>query len=385
MFLMMAYCDCALSKCVVACMSFALSFTADLDPAMRQLFRASAAYCVESVFRFEGVLLMCILVQIGNQYTLDMVDAFAHAGHMTLFASTVALDQSVTFVSACVCNLAFWLVRMSAWDSAAYIAVAAYVYMGRRPSTSWQGEAEYWHSRTLWDCSPLATLSVAVYSGLLLVKHWSCDTQDDPPLFALHIGGIFATCVFVFPQVAPTAHQIFQAILCSAALVDAIVAVICAKTIELSVVDVAHIVAALVVAVAIALTQAKTHVMQPTDDPQVFGTSRSKSLRALLASAYVALSFIKYIKDIDIILSYAHITHFCFIVGGLAMSAIVWDDILFMYLTGTLVVFEMVGICVEANLEIDPQDVVRATLILLSLPYWSARGKVGVLSFYTKE
>lgn len=223
--------------------------------ALRALRPDTATREPQAAWRFAVVLLMMGGIALfasgdgDDDAGGDRTDAFALCGHVTLLAASATQpDAYARPLAALLVVAASWHARRPhlAWPLAVMGAaslpwssvppVRQRLLLGASP----RADGLFVPERALWQTprGPVRVAMVLIYAAALLGHAWaerlaeggpSVDSDDDgrfaSSLQAIHVGGIVAVCVFLYPQVHPRAHRSVRAIVCIAAAVDAAAAV----------------------------------------------------------------------------------------------------------------------------------------------------------------
>lgn len=371
------------AKTVVSTMSLSLAVLWRDDV----LLLPSALFMMQDCYVFETVAMAASL------YCLDVgplhrSDAFAHAGHITLLASSAGATQSPVFLLACGLAAAYGALASDRLQLSTALVVAAAASFASTTFAERPGEDRLGCARSLWQCrhGRKTTVVVALYCIALYAHSLgpSCGdhTSDDLVLHALHVGGVFAVVVFIFPQVSPSCFGYVKCIICLAATSDALV---CAFRTYAHAIDPIGVVRA-VASAATALGVARAEAPPVNDALAAPVKRRAHPLRYVAVAAYVAISFASQalVGPAAVLLSFSYVTHTCFIIGGLAFESVHSNDLLTTRLTQVLLCSELVaysswvglgGVRVQTAV-----DAFKVVTLLLALPTALVPYE-GVLSF----
>ena len=322
-----------------------------------------------------------------HNFGLSYVDKFAFCGHATLFVTTGLLTQSTTFFLSITLSAGILIMFSSSPLSAILACIASICYFGSLYERS-AVEKVPWTSRTIWQTKhgPVNVCILVLYAIALLWHGYMlhCQvSQFSMTLHALHVGGILAVCAFIYPQVSNKRFMVFKMLLTTAALADATLS-LCELFRDNSRIFVYCLVFRAVCALSTSIVVIK--VGQPTETELISfhhePTVRTKLLRLIFPFTYIVYMFVTW-EHYDMPLAFAGITHFCFIIGGMAIESIASNDLLFTRLTATMIVFHAVGAVLEAFKSQDRfkmMELIPTLLVLASLPRQSSSTR-SVLAF----
>ena len=356
------------SCCIVAFMSFSCALFITMPYVAQLILLLSGLWMLRFAYTFSGMVCLYVLVVMHDEWpALDATEGFATAGHITIL-SAVACCQSFAFLVSSVLLFLIAVERQS-FEMAAMSLVAAVAFViEKRPTHVMERFA--WTSRRLWDCPQgwWITLSLMCYAVGIVCVRSDCGVD---PLFTLHVGAIVVSCALIYPQAAPKTHGLFKSVLCAASGVDSALGALLAYR-QRDPVQALRAGFALTTCLGLAAVVPHDEVVYESLPLRTTTTD----WRLMGVAYYIVVFFV--LRPVDQLVGLAHLTHFCFIIGGIACEAIVQRDRLMRDIVIGLVSAQAVGlIATDAT-------VAHASAIIslcLCLPWKGVHSQQSTLTF----
>lgn len=319
---------------------------------------------------------------------MNVMDAFAHSGHIAILVASAAVTSPIAFLLGSFIVSLISLTTTNILSVCLTVSAAVYFYVNLSEMTE-DCLPHYWSSRTLWQCrhGSKTTLCVVLYAAALLWQGTliKCNANISYGLHALHVGGIIAICVFIYPQISISNHIASKVVVTCAALSDCTI-----STLRLSLQGgemrddlyyclVLKTSTSFLSAIGLSLVEQldETSHLRFHERPTKTYTMLRLSCAVLYVTCSLTLSL--FLDNLTEILADA--THYCLIVGGLAIEAILNNDTLLSRLTCTLLLFEIIGGVIDMLLfENNGVRVVIALPLIISMPQRTSSLQ-GTLSF----
>lgn len=342
-------------------------------------------------YKFEAVSLALLLLMMPIHREIEVPDLFAHTGHIILMSTPGCVTHSLSFVLSCLIVLAFVtfhpLLCEMQYSALSLVIVPLCTFVHKFRSRS--HVSEEWIDRTLWMCKfgPWTTISFVAYGISLFCAYVSC-TDHDVVLHALHVGGILVTVIFIFPQVDARCAKYFKFIICFAAISDG---VLCGARVFVhaySICDILRAFFAFTCTLGVATIDAANTEPSLIQNEPIKRSGVITVLQFIIALFYIIASFFMYINIDDVVQSFAHIVHVCFIIGGLAIEAIYSKDKLITRIVLTLLMsetiansYDLYGSGLHANRMMLLLRIGKSVLLAVSLPQ-NTHSQKGIMSFH---
>lgn len=331
------------------------------------IFRICAFWIFKNNYSFESLVLTTAFLFIKPPDETLIEDLFAHAGHIALYASSSSSSNSTSFfLASCICF--FFLMIHSNIIAQWLVILSTFTF-------SLSFEADYnniliqpWIDRPLWKCrfGIFGTFSFIFYSITLLISafHDECSNSSQT-LYAIHVGGILAVSLLIYPQVSAKYFKFFKLIICLAAILDAMLCILKIYSENYNTVSICRAFFALCCFASTLL------IKQPDTDIQCLNVSFEhinymKLFRLIGVLTYIAISFIQHVFKTSSVESFGQITHFCFIIGGIATEAVFWNDKLMTRIVQILICFEVIGTLWEYT---EILYILKSLVLFISLPF----------------
>ena len=370
---------------VVSTMSMSLAVLSNLDV----ILLPAALYMLRHNFSFETIAIAMSLYCIETE-DLIFSEIFAHAGHITLLSSPGVVAHSPAFLLACSVVTAYHIMKNNEnlVLSVVLVVTAAASFVLNNAHGPLK-DNRLWSDRSLWHCrnGKLTTVVVLAYCMALFTHKFpsTCThtSSNDIVLHALHIGGIVAVILFIYPQVSNVCFPYIRGLLCTAATIDA---GICISRMYWYPFDAIGLIRGMFsITTAFGVYRVEPLASNPTDGTPI-QCMPVHVLRYLAVGAYIMISFTSQIGVTSTMSSFSYVSHICFIVGGLSIESIRSNDRITTRLTQILLASEFVGLiswsvyhqyALATRLIV---DVVKIAVLLVALPT-DLRSYEGVLSF----
>ena len=368
---------------------FTARFLADFD-AISGIFLVTGFYSLSNYSHVRVVAPTVLLLLVFNATFYEgTIDAYALAGHCTLIVSSCqSLAYFMSIVILAIIALDKSQISVTYSLLILYISVDYAVNLRRLMSDS--AGYSIWTARTLYDTSfgSAKLLVVFLYSVVLIWQNtlFECSTDHmSIRIHNIHVGGIFAVVVYIFPQVAASTFQYVKATVCAAALTDT-----CLSVVELWVQHsgamryclYAKIALSALVAISCGTTSppCETAMCKFFDAP----TKERRAISLVLLQVFM-IYHVVYSLNFELKECLSHLVHFVFIVGGLAIEAIWHNDALMARLARCLLLFEVSVVVLNGITGTDTPSQCAAESVaiasaLLALPFNPSSSK-GVLAF----
>ena len=275
---------------------------------------------------------------------VEAVEAFAQSGHVALLLAGSLCDGAEVFpiaaivVAACHARnygeVAAPPVPMPVAGLVLYACCDAAAGVARRRAAS-PPPQPLWPARSLWECERgvRKTAAVCACAGALVahgtVLLLQCAADDDRRDFlvlvhALHVAGIVAVCVLVYPQISPRRARLVCAVLVCAPCADTAFSLA-----ELAYASPTRAVAACLwakvcTAPLVAATLATVEPLPRADPLRLEEHGRRTphvAMRLLAVALYIGVELRESLALSAAPDAFARAVHLCFIVGGLALEA----------------------------------------------------------------
>lgn len=383
-FIFMSMCENSIGNIVTYIMCISLAFFNATNELLYSILLASATYMMSNHYNMRSILMSLALLQLPIAHDSNIQDIFAHCGHIVLLSATGCVFNSNSFILACILAFAFVFTHsVRKVSPVIFILCALSSFITKYvPLTE---VFTPWIYRTLWECKYgyITTASIIIYCTTLFSAALEYYCNVDVKLHALHVGGIAAVVIFIFPQVAPQSLQYMKIILFTAGLSDMSMLVLKASlNNQYGISDIIRTISCFTMILGVCVTNKPILDHFITDD-SIRIKSNFKEIRLVVCMIYISYSYYMNIHTNDIFISFAHIVHLCFIIGGLAYEAILHDDQLLTSIVRTLLLSEFIGSIVMYNMENtiwNAIDLGKIVLMMMALPTKTTVYK-GVLSF----
>jgi hypothetical protein len=332
---------------------------------------------LQSLEYHHVAMLLSMLHLMSTQTPLD---SFANCGHITLL---VASGQTTLFYLASL--VAMVHIVAYAPEAPRFILMATsllYFFTTRSPSKL--------YSRQPWrDCTLLhlhaGAFGVFLSYVVALVVYGAVHVcaPGDALVYYIHVGGIFAFVVYIFPQVHPDAFVFVRYIIVGAAMGDVLFCIMQVWAGTGNWITLFRGVCAMAVVPAIyTLVPNYKSILVPSEPASVQWEGHQMLLCGCYACLHVAIPFLYGMNAAD---SLGYQAHMVFLITGLAMTSIMYKDELLRRVTLTLIFFSGLGIAVsEFVFDHDAYHILQLlsfAMIWYSLPS-DATYQVGFLTFY---
>ena len=343
----------------------------------------ASAYLLPKCCCSENILMILALIWLPTSPSLSLMDTFAHCGHITLFASTSVVRDSTSFLLANTLTAAFGMVKSTNKALSLLSCISALFTFSNSYLTKHEIPG-LWNSRSLWDCDhgKISLVFMCMYAVSLFYGQVE-RCEEEILLHSLHIGGILSVVIYIYPQVATSAHLVLKIIIVAAAAVDSVF--VGFKLTFVSPNDCVlfvRFISALGLAVGISLTNAVSEELPVVSEIEHTAVWRMQVIRLIGASFYIVNSFITHIKHPNLFVSFSRMVHICFIVGGLSIEAILHNDRLTSDIARMLLFCEFAAACVSSlnSYEDEAVNLFKIFVMWMSIPR-QTRSQKGVLSF----
>lgn len=220
-FIFMSMCENSIGNIVTYIMCISLAFFNATNELLYSILLASATYMMSNHYNMRSILMSLALLQLPIAHDSNIQDIFAHCGHIVLLSATGCVFNSNSFILACILAFAFVFTHsVRKVSPVIFILCALSSFITKYvPLTE---VFTPWIYRTLWECKYgyITTASIIIYCTTLFSAALEYYCNVDVKLHALHVGGIAAVVIFIFPQVAPQSLQYMKIILFTAGLSD---------------------------------------------------------------------------------------------------------------------------------------------------------------------
>tara|TARA_B100000787_G_scaffold151795_1_gene124989 strand:+ start:779 stop:2092 length:1314 start_codon:yes stop_codon:yes gene_type:complete len=383
-FIFMSMCENSIGNIVTYIMCISLAFFNTTNEVLYSVLLVSATYMMSNYYNMQSILMPLALLQLPIAHDSNIQDIFAHCGHIVLLSATGCVFNSNSFILACILAVALVFTHsVRKVSPVIFILCALFSFITKRvPPTE---VFTPWIYRTLWECEYgyLTTASVLIYCTTLFSAALEYYCNVDVKLHALHVGGIAAVVIFIFPQVAPQSFGYTKIILFIAGLTDMSILVFKASlNNQYGVSDIIRAISCFTMILGVCITN-KPILDHPIIDDSIRIKSSFKEIRLVVCMIYILYSYYMNMGNNDIFISVAHVVHLCFIIGGLAYQAILHGDQLLTFIVRTLLLSEFVGSIIIYYMENtiwNAIDLGKIVLMIIALPTKTTVYK-GVLSF----
>ena len=378
----------------VASLSLFASILIDIPEFVMTILVASGIHMATASLNVYDVIALSIAITTSipeNATFLDNIETFAYSGHATVLVSCGVCKQSYAFflssLIVTIISLKFSAHKVFAVSLSLSSALHFYSCLRIRDDVP-----QYWSSRPLWKCQHgYKTTGCLIIYAVALLWHGllvTCDASYS--LHALHVGGIVATCLFIYPQISSSSHIIAKVVMVCAGLSDFAMSIlqIVVRIQKLEDTLAYCLLLKSTTSLLTALGLCKVDVLNETRDIQFYEkpSTNVTALRLVSAVIYIAVMLALSIETDDVIEALSHATHYCFIVGALAIEAIVCNDTLSSRITRTLLAFQIIGCLVNViAFENDESfTMIITTVLFLSMPWYTSSFQ-GILSFNQRQ
>ena len=358
----------------------------------------------------------------------NRIEAFAFCGHVTLLAASMPQRGSYGRLLAPVTVLALApsdahsiLLYAALWSGVPLIATTCCDSKRDENDDNKKDEKDEEESATdaaevadaLWelDGGRVRTIALLSYAAAMLASEWASqsrcagelhdDVSQTRELLALHVGGVVAVCLFLFPQVARESFAAMRLLLATVAFLDGGWSILNAIIEHADAPDSFGLIGwlcatrgatASLLALAIATASRASRFALSPDTLARSHSSASSPARRLVAGAltvaYVSETLCAARVELVAIPTpvmarnvFGRAVHQCFIVGGLSIEALAYDDRLLLRLARTLLLFEAIGTASGIAESARWMHLGLSTVLCVALPSTGRRFRGGSLTF----
>lgn len=370
-----------LGMTVVFNMSLLLAMNAQINDYISGALYMTSIYVLQDCICSENILMLLALSFVPLSSNLGIIDTFAHCGHVTLLSSTGIVRSSTSFLLASALATAFCVIRSTNRMMSLIGSISAFITFSNSylRSANHLKTSEQWTTQRLWDCKYGKTTTglVCLYAFALLYEQAS-RCKEDILLHSLHIGGILSVVLFIYPQTSARASVMIKFIIVAAAFSDSVF-----TGLKLNFVDdkflLIHVLSAIGVAIGICLTTVQMDEKLPIHiEDDIHQRDWIQITRWIGVSFYIIYSFAVYIHELNVFVSFSHIVHICFIIGGISTEAITHHDRLTSDIARILLFSEFIASCISNAYDIS--NLFKIIILWLCIPFRTTSQK-GTLAF----
>lgn len=363
----------------------------------KNLFIASAIWLGTRLLTVEIALVIFVLCHISIKDNISDAEIFAWCGHMTLLTMCwFELTSFTPFLSFLLIGCFVLIHFPDELNNTVLLLYVALIHSmidgrfffrirGKKP----------WFMRTLWqvEYGMFSSISLFCHLWFIMLSHIICS-NDSCVLHALHVGGIFAVCFFIYPQISPEASPTMKYILMTASGSDSLLSMT-NIVVNYETMDLINIFVATnrsLFSIMFCLGIYKTNMCDvntveiPSADIDIeTHLSVPDLFRTIGITIFIILSFFNHttMKTHE---GFAYIIHVCFIIGSLAFEALFSRSKLLCYLTWTMATSLFIAILVDIifNEITNWTEMVALFCLFVSIPPNSVP-QVSVLSFTDED